>query len=292
MKEGADMDQQSSLREDLATLAQDILADGSIDAEEVLRLRRTLFADGVIDRPEADFMFHLDTNSGENDPAWDEFFIEALTGYFVRQQQPAGMLSEEDAAFLADRVQQDGKIELRTEFELLVNVIGKCDLCPDKIVMLALKAVKDSVLEGGGVLFGPTRRRRGVIDAADVAALEKVIYGTGGENGFAIGRAEAETLFDLNDATVEKENDPTWQDLFARAIGNYLMFPRSGHENARHGEAERRQAIDADEAAWLIDRIERDDVLHDNERALLEYIKSRATSVHASLTPLFERSGV
>ena len=283
------MNQQSSLRGDLASLAQAILADGSISADEVLQVRRTVFADGGVNRAEAEFIFHLDTSSEGNDSAWDEFFVEALTGYFVRQQQPAGVLSEEDASFPADRVLRDGKIEHRTEFDLLVNVISKSERCPDKIVMLALRAVKDGVLEGGGVLFGPTRRRRGVIDAADVAAVEQVIYGTGGENGFAIGRAEAEMLFDLNDATAEKENDPAWQDLFARAVGNYLMFPRTGHECARLGDAERRQAIDADEAAWLIDR---DDILHDNERALLEYIKTRATSIDPSLTPLFERSGV
>ena len=41
----------------LDELAADIVADGIVDADEVAKMRERLYADGIIDRAEADFLF-------------------------------------------------------------------------------------------------------------------------------------------------------------------------------------------------------------------------------------------
>ena len=180
-----------------------------------------------------------------------------------------------------------------------------------------------------------------MIDAADIEIIKKVVYGTGGGGGFTITRREAELLFELNNATAEKENAPAWRELFVNAVGNYLMFSHGApnvvaveeakrtrkwmderssgiqsffkhtrtisiaaeREAAEREEAartvedaardsRRREAIDQAEAAWLIERITEDDVMHDNEKALLARIRQIASEIHPSLLPFMEKYGV
>jgi hypothetical protein len=65
----------------LQELKADLLADGIIDAEEVAKLKEILYADGVIDKEEAEFLFEInDAVTGkDNDPAWESFFIQAIS---------------------------------------------------------------------------------------------------------------------------------------------------------------------------------------------------------------------
>ena len=58
-------------------------------------------------------------------------------------------------------------------------------------------------------------------------------------------------------------------------------------------EAEfKREAVDEAEIEWLIARITEDDIIHDNERALLAFIKEKGADNHPSLDPYFEKYGV
>jgi hypothetical protein len=51
-------------------------------------------------------------------------------------------------------------------------------------------------------------------------------------------------------------------------------------------------AVDEDEARWLVARIEADGKDHDNERALLAYVRREATHLPVSLEPFCQRFGV
>ena len=341
---------ESTLQSNPDSLLGRIYAANEITADDVAVLRRDVFADSVVTRIEAHAVFDLDGACERKDPAWAAFYVDALTDYFVWRQQPAGYLSDDDGAFLIDRVTRDGRIDGRTEMELVVNVCHWARQCPDAVVDLALRAVKETVLGGGGVLFGPERRRPGVIDRADVEIIRKLIYAGGSGGGLSVTRLEAEFLFDLNDATVARENAETWQELFVKAVASHLMFPRgapvtpSADEASRREEwlkerrgigrllagvvdavgptgfatgwaaadlfgargreteaaraaaadleAAAREAIDEVEAAWLVGRIGSDDVFHDNERALLAFIKANAPTVHPTLMPLMARAGL
>lgn len=63
-------------------------------------------------------------------------------------------------------------------------------------------------------------------------------------------------------------------------------------EAASAEEARTRGAIDEAEAAWLAARISRDDIMHENERALLAYIKERAPEIHPTLEPWLDKAGL
>ena len=325
-----------------AGLARDILKDGGIGADEVLRLRREVFENGIVDADEVELLFHLSDAGADNDPKFDAFFVEALTDFFVYKQQPRGYLGEEDGRWLVELVTHDGKIDRKTEFELLLSVLHKANAAPEPVVFLGLRSIRESVLEGSDIVGG--KRRARVIEEADVEAFRKILYGTGSGGGFTISRREAELLFELNNASIENENHPSWKDLFVKGVGNYLMFPRGRQrtatadealrrekwlddtssagvlgksmkslftnpaagfqamsrekevakerELARTVEAEVREAVTEAEAVWLIGQITGDDIIHENEKALLAFIKQTATSIHSSLDPYIAKYGV
>ena len=109
-----------------------------------------------------------------------------------------------------------------------------------------------------------------VIDAAEVAKLKEVLYADG-----TIDKEEAEFLFDLNDTVTGKANDAAWEAFFVQAISDYLL-----KDEVSPGE------IDANEAAWLVEKIGTDGQVDATEKALLENLKQNAKSFPASLAAL------
>ncbi len=49
------------------------------------------------------------------------------------------------------------------------------------------------------------------------------------------------------------------------------------------------EVITEDEAAWLVSRIGRDGVFHENEKALLRFIREESPNIHPALQPLMEK---
>ena len=334
-----------------SSLVEEIAAKGVISAEDVLRLRREVFRDGIVDPIEAHDVFRLDHACQGKDPSWTQFYVDALTDFFVWQAKPKGYVSDELGDFLIQNVAGDGRVDTTSELELLINVIHWATACPEKLALFALKAVRHSVLEPGSASYG-SNRPPAVISPADVELIRKVIYAPGSAGGFTVTREEAELIFDLNDATITVENAPSWGDLFVKAIANHLMFPRGApkvpsaeealhrerwlqerrgvggllgqmgqavgrgdiplgeawkafdplgsqagreerqREEARVREALSREAIDEQEAIWLSARIMRDGTLHENERALLAFIKQNSPSIHPKLDEVMAKAGV
>ena len=49
------------------------------------------------------------------------------------------------------------------------------------------------------------------------------------------------------------------------------------------------EPVDGSEASWLVERIGRDGVLHENEKALIRYLKEESPQLDASLKPLLDK---
>ena len=110
----------------------------------------------------------------------------------------------------------------------------------------------------------------GIIDAAEVAKLKEILYADG-----VIDKEEAEFLFEINDAVTGKENDPSWETFFIQAISDFLL-----KDEVSPGE------IDADEAAWLVEKIGADGQVDGTEKALLVNLQKEAKSFPDALASL------
>ncbi len=229
-----------------ADLVDQLANKGSITAEDVLALRRGLFKDGVVDQREAEAVFRLDHACATKAPEWTRFYVDALTDFFVWQSEPSGYVSEPQGRLLIERITHDGRIDAMSELELLTNVVHWATACPEDLAVLALSAVRDSVLTPESASYGADRAPA-VISPADVEIIRKVIYAGASGGGFLVTRREAELLFELNDATAEDENAPAWSDLFVKGIANHVMFPQGAPVVPDAEEAVRREK-------WLEER--------------------------------------
>jgi hypothetical protein len=264
---------------ELGALEAQILGDGRIDGEDVLRLRRAIYQNGEISRDEALFLFHLNRRTAEKVAAWEEFFVEALSDFFYWRNGSDSTLTPDAEQMLLDAI--GAEVDDATELHLLLNLMFRINGASERFRGFVLDAVRHSVLHSEQALFGHARRRPGVIDSADVEVIRRLVYGMGSQSGFAISRIEAEFLFELNDATAGRVNDPGWRDLFVKAVTMYLLF--SGDTPDR---------IDEPEAHWLLTRINGNGRSCDNERELLAYLKKETGGVHPLLRPLCQRLGV
>ena len=201
----------------------EIKARGSIKDADVLKLRRSYYDDGHITAEEADALFALNDACPVQDPAWADCFVETITDYIVDQTQPEGYLTAANAAWLIERVANDGRVETKTELELLVNVLDKARWAPQSLVTFALQQVKYAVVTGSGILRNGKQLGPGVVTEGDVDMLRRILYAYGGDGSIGVTQPEAEVLFDIDAATADADNHPAWRDLFVKAIANCVM---------------------------------------------------------------------
>jgi hypothetical protein len=201
----------------------EIKARGSIKDADVLKLRRNYYDDGIITAEEADVIFTLNETCPVQDPAWADCFVETITDYLVEQAEPRGYLTAENAQWLIERIGRDGRVDSKTELELLVNVLDKARWAPQSLVRFALEQIKQAVLSGTGPLRSGKMLEPGIVSEADVDLLRRILYAAASDGCIAVTRAEAEVLFEIDEISTGRDNHPAWTDLFVKAIANCVM---------------------------------------------------------------------
>jgi hypothetical protein len=88
---------------------QDMLANGKVEGYEIEILRRELYADGKIDRREADNLVELHKRIQRVSPGFEEFFYQAIKDHILAD----GSIDAEEAAWLRQMLYADGKIDDR-----------------------------------------------------------------------------------------------------------------------------------------------------------------------------------
>ena len=170
------------------------------------------------------------------------FFLEALTDYVLYQEQPEGYVSQETSEWLINAISHNGKVDTSTELELLVRLLEKARSAPSSLSSYALKQVADAVLNGSGPLADGRELEPGRVSKAEVGLMRRILFAAGGEANIGVTRAEAEILFMLNDRTATAANDPSWTDLFVKAIANSMLCA-SGYTAPSREEALKQSAF-------------------------------------------------
>jgi len=222
-------------------LVDEIVRRGSIKDVDVLRLRSAVHSDGIVSAEEAEALLHLNEACPVQDAAWPDFFIETLTDYVVNQAQPEGYLTAEGAKWLIARVSKDGMVARKTELDLVVNILDKSRWSPVSLSRFALRQVRRAVIDGDGPLRAGQIIEKGRIGEPEVELVRRILYAFGGDGNVAVTRAEAEVLFEINDAIANPEGNPAWTDLFVKAVTNVVMAA-SGQTVPTREEAMRRDA--------------------------------------------------
>jgi hypothetical protein len=311
----------------MTTLAEALAQlDGKpmLSADDALTLRRILYggATQVVAADEAEALVKLNADAGDTSPEWRMLFVEALTDYVVRQEEPAGYVNDAKADWLMAAMSRD-RCAKDDEVEALVYVLEQADRTPPRYAAFVLETLKSQILGRTGA--------KGVT-AADVERLRRVLFAAGGEGNVGVSQHEAEALFDLNDALRGATNDPAWSDFFVRAVANAVLYQATWQAPDAQTELGReawladtafhlpnlksllhplqalatptvgqawRAGVDADEATearasqvtgdeahWLTARIGKDGQTDPNEQALLRFLADNASSLDPELKTL------
>ncbi|MEO1241233.1 MAG: hypothetical protein AAFX54_04945 [Pseudomonadota bacterium] len=207
-------------------------ANGHVTANEVLFLRRTVFEDGVVSPEELDALFDLGARAPDGDAEWPQFFAEAAADFYLREEEPQGYLTPEEFASLQVRVTRNGGGANALERCLLVKLMETATRTPTEMARFTGDQIKKAILNKPG---GP------VVDKNDAMLLRRYLFAAGGDGAVAVTRAEAELLFDINDAVQTASNNPAWTELFVQGVINHLMA-HLGYTAPSREEAFRRNA--------------------------------------------------
>lgn len=202
------------MNQSLDDLAQKIITEKAINADEVKLIRQHVFSeakileraleDGVVDRHEAETLFAINdaVTDGTSDESWPTLFIEALTSHVLKDEISPETLDTDEARFLVTMVVKDAKVDA-AELELMVNVSASVKSAPPFFHQFVLTALKEAII------------RDGVVDEHDVQMIRRVIFASGSSAGAALSALERELLFDIQRATRESDNHPSWSALQA-----------------------------------------------------------------------------
>ena len=184
---------------------------GEISEAEAHRIVNEIYADGIVSRNEAESLFRLSDLLCDTDPAWTSRFQEAMKDFLLTREPPEGWITDGEANWLIAQVQYDGHDPSLDEIDLLIELLRKADGAPEKLARFTLEAVSKRMISDGKAELKMVERMR------------FALYAGAGEGGIWVNQFEAGILFKTNDAIANADNAPTWNDLFARAIGNHLM---------------------------------------------------------------------
>ncbi len=194
-----------------------------ITADDVLYLRRNVYQDGMSARGELESLFALDGACQDKASEWAAFLIEAVCDYVVHQEKPEGYLSEANATWLQSVIVRDGRVDRATELELMVRVLETARTTPASFSDFVLAKTQSAICEPHGVLASVDGNSMMRISGEAAAVVRRVLYATGGHSNVAVTKSEAELMFNLNDRASDGQNDPAWNELFVKAIANFMM---------------------------------------------------------------------
>ena len=107
----------------LSNLVESIIADGVVDDAEALDFETAVYADGEVERDEADAAFAINNavSGAANSPEWERVFVRVVTDYVLQDDITPGVVDDDEAAYLIENIEGDDTVD-PIERALLVNI--------------------------------------------------------------------------------------------------------------------------------------------------------------------------
>jgi hypothetical protein len=264
----------------------------AVATADLVQLRRQRNPEQAISRAEAEALLSLDRMQKNSAASWRDFIADAIADHLM-SAEPAGIITPEKADWLITALAPAGVIETITAIETLLRAMEAAREVPSSLAAFAIGQAQAAIIKGEGPAIGPRSHFSRVIDGEDTAFLYRILIAAGGADGVAVSREEAEALFDLHDATARSTNDSAFDGLFYRAIAHHALHA-SGEEVAPRqtalapGGALTNSTPNAEQAAWLSERIMRDGRPTMAEFELLRFLGAEAPRPNLSIRRLLD----
>ncbi|HEX2653802.1 MAG TPA: hypothetical protein VHN11_09155 [Xanthobacteraceae bacterium] len=104
------------------------------------------------------------------------------------------------------------------------EIVAALEKAPDmRLAIAALCELRRGVMTGEG----PTTQGRvhfsRTIDAQDTLLCERILVAAGCRTGAPVSREEAEVLFDIHAAALDREDEGRFDELFAKAVAHHVL---------------------------------------------------------------------
>jgi uncharacterized tellurite resistance protein B-like protein len=122
-----------SLRE----IGERLVANGRVEGHEVRLLRELLYADGKIDRDEADFLVVVHKRVSHRSHQFEQFFYDTIKRHILQD----GRIDAEEVEWLRQMIDHDGKLE-DEERKFLAELKGQAERVSDEFEALYEESMK------------------------------------------------------------------------------------------------------------------------------------------------------
>lgn len=283
------------------TIISNIKAKNSIDANDVIELRKAGFKDETISSFEIAQLIALNHAVLTDDENFKSYYIEAIKDFAFADNDGEFEVSQDRSDIIIEKIAVNDRIVNLNDLHALISLVKKAYYLPVNIINLILADIEKAIVENKGI----TRKIR--IDSApyinefEVEILKDIFYAASSRNGATINIDEAEYLFNLKDIVRNGNNFEGFKDFFVKTIANYLQahnfdadnswqLPNrknvfqllkeilaykaedAWNENNSQSKIEASHKIDTIENDWLQKIIHRDNKVDEFEQAVLEYI--------------------
>jgi hypothetical protein len=264
----------------------------AVAAADLVQLRRQRNPEEAISRAEAEALLALDRLQRDSAASWRDFIAGAIADHLV-SAEPAGIITAEKTDWLIAALAPAGHVETVTAIETMLRTMEAAREVSPSLAVFAIGELRAAVIKGEGAAVGPRTHFSRVIDAEDTALLYRILVAAGGAEDAAVSREEAEALFDLHDATARSANDPAFDALFYRAIAHHALHASGEAVAPRHAALSPDGALieaapNAEQAAWLSERIMRDGRPTMAEFELLKFLGAKAPRPNLSIRRLLD----
>jgi hypothetical protein len=195
-----------------------------LDVAAVLAMRRTIYSKDGVTR--ADFVQLLSAGRASGSgacPEYADLLGEAAADLMVRQVDPPNYIAVADSAWLIGQLANGGGLSCKAEFTMLADVLRYAVSAPPALAAFAVREVEKAILTGRRTATGGADHAPGIVTSGDVEILRSLVFAATEGSSLHVTRESAEALFDIAHGALSGQNDPSFDDFFAKAIGNYLM---------------------------------------------------------------------
>ena len=185
---------------------------------------------------EAQALFDFNTRMNGTDLDWDSRFVRVMASYVLAREGANNALTQSNLDWLQERIVSGGGPRNRNLAGLFTRLFRKASQAPDGYGLVVLTHLCEQMVRDG----------RALDDIVEQVA--EIVSRLGTEQAPWLSRAEAAILLRAHDQLEGCENDPAWNFLFSRAIGNHLVASAHPNPHSERHALSRKHWLDQNDA--------------------------------------------
>ncbi|MEZ5935709.1 MAG: hypothetical protein R3F54_28125 [Alphaproteobacteria bacterium] len=208
--------------ETISALLNALATKAVVQEHDVRRLRHAFYKQGRIDRRLAAELFHANRIMRARHADWTEFYLEALTDFFLTRRGEMPILSAEPETVLLGWLGEGEPIVEPGERRLALRILLLATNGPKHLKRHVLHSIEDNLLRGNERWIDGGKRDPGIIDALDIHLIQRLLRGAGGGYPRRICGAVVTFLLSLDRQALRFVDPEGWRRLLVASLARHL----------------------------------------------------------------------